>query len=176
LRKGSMIIAAGRMALVFVVWAVIVVGSVFLSIWLVLQGVMIYESLLVFFFLTVVSGTVGFVVYSNLFKKSKGLSHGSQNEWILLITILAAAFATGAAFQSVSTINAQTVSNSTCAKPAGLNVTSPNCIQIETTTQTQGPFTYLGQIGVWMVVLASIGALVFGILYLVLRLGLANGS
>lgn len=171
-----MVIAAGRMALVFVVFGAIVFGSIFLSIWLGSQGVMVYEALLVFFVLTLASGAVAFLIYLNMFRKSKRLSHGSKNEWVLLVTILGVAFATGAAFQSVSTINAQTISNSVCVKPAGLNVTSPNCVQIQTTTQIQGPFTYFGTLGVLMVVLASIGALVFGIIYFVLRLGISSGS
>jgi hypothetical protein len=169
-----MVVAAGKMALVFVIWAAIVIGSFYLSLGAGQKGLPIYAALLTFVVLILLTGMIGFRTISDMFKGSKRLGPRSQNEWILLITILAAAFAIGGAFQGVSTIGAETVSNSTCSRPTGLNVTSPNCVQVQTITQTQGPFTYLGQLGVTIVLLASMGALAFGILYSALRAGLAN--
>jgi len=178
LANSNKVIAAGRMALVLVIFAAILVGLYYQSFRTGLTGLLFYEVLLILLPVVIIGGRTCYRVIRDMFQKSKGLSDGGQSDWLQLVTILAAAFGIGGAFQSVSTIDAETVSISVCAKPAGLNFTSPNCLEVQTLTQTHGPFTGLGLLGVWLVVLGAVGAVAFGVFYLLLRLKLVtvNGS
>ncbi len=168
-----MVTAAGNMALLWVLFGASMYFALYTSFWLsgaygLIWGIavfVIWLSLTVYFH---------FSRYRRIFDESRDLVEGSRDDWILLVTILAAGFATGAALQNVSTINSQTVSYSRCITPGNLNVTSPNCTQIRTVSDVQGPFTYFGQVGVLIVVLAAIGALTFGIFYVLLRTRIAR--
>ena len=164
-----MVIAAGRMALVLVIFASILIGLYFLSFRTGLTGLLFYGVLFPSLYAVAITGWTFYRFIRDMFRKSKGLCHGGQSDWLQLVTILAAPFGIGGAFQSVSTIGAETVSNSACAKPTGLNFTSPNCLEVQTLTQTRGPFSDLGLLGVWLVVLGAIGAVAFGFFYLLLR-------
>jgi hypothetical protein len=165
-----MVIAAGRMALVLVIFASILIGLYYLSFRTGLTGLLFYDVLLISLVVVVIGGRRCYRVIRDMFQKSRGLSHGGPSDWLQLVTILAAPFGIGGAFQSVSTIDAETVSSSACSKPTGLNFTSPNCLEVQTLTQTRGPFTDLGLLGAWLVVLGAIGAVAFGVFYLLLRL------
>ncbi len=165
-----MVIGAGKMALVLVIFASLLIGLYYVSFRTGLTGWLFYEVLLLLLPYVIIGGRTCYRAIRDMFLKSKGLSHGSQSDWLQLVTILAAPFGIGGAFQSVSTIDAETVSNSSCAKPTGLNFTSPNCLEVQTLTQTRGPFTELGLLGVWLVVLGAVGAVAFGVFYLLLRL------
>jgi hypothetical protein len=169
-----MVIAAGRMTLVLVIFASILIGLYYQSFRTGLTGLLFYEVLFISLVGVIIGGRTCYRVIRDMFQKSKGLGHGSQSDWLQLVTILAAAFGIGGALQSVSTIDAETISISVCAKPAGLNFTSPNCLEVQTLTQTRGPFTGLGLLGVWLVVLGAVGAVAFGVFYLLLRLRLVT--
>jgi hypothetical protein len=173
LGKNSLVIEAGRMALVLVGWAGIIIvvfdreiSSIPSSApsWLIWQGILLF---------LVITGTFGYIAV-NLFFRMLGSARkprsNNLNDWVVLITILAAAFAIGGIFQAVSTIGSQTVSVSSCVFPPNVNVTSPNCVRTQTMTHTEGPNLYFGQIGLDMIALAIVGALAFGISYAALVL------
>jgi hypothetical protein len=169
LRKQSLVIASGKMALIWVAWGAGVVVSLYTFIWLAIAGYVLW-GVAIFFAWFILSAVIAHRKFSHIFDKSRGLGKGKSEDWILLFTVLAAGFATGAAFQNVSTIGSETISRSSCISPSTVNVTSPNCAQVQTITLAQGPFLYLGQLGVWIVTLAALGALVFGMIYTLLRL------
>jgi hypothetical protein len=164
-----MVTAAGKMALVWIAWGAGVVLAFYAFIWLALANYVL-EGLLVLIPWILLSGLLAHHKFSQLFDKSQGLPKGKSEDWILLVTVLAAAFATGAALQNVSTIGSEMISRSSCVSPTSVNVTSTNCTQIQTITQAQGPFLYMGQIGVCTVTLGALGALIFGAIYAVIRL------
>ncbi len=165
MRKKSTVTAAGKIALLWVGFSSSLILLLYWIIWSISAND-VPAGVAVFSLGVALSVSITTVKFFHMFKKSKGLAPGRQDEWIFIVTVLAAAFAIGGAFQSVSNIGSQAISTSSCVSPK--NVTIANCTQIQTTTLTQGPLLYFGQLGVWIVVLAGIGALAFGILYIVL--------
>ena len=165
--KESRVVAAGKMALMWSVWGATLVAAVYVIVWLTIAGYGLWP-LAGFAFWTVGSGLL---VANRFFTKlahAKKLTPGGRNDWILVLTFLAFVFAMGAAFQTVSTINAQTVSLTSCVSPPKTNVTSPNCIQVQTIAHVEGPFLYYSQLGLSTVGLGVFAAFVFIITYLAL--------
>lgn len=167
--KNSLVIEAGRMALVLVGWAVIIILALYSQItskpsstpsWLLWQGIILFLTF------TLLSGWIAVDIFFRMLGSMKKPRSNSPNDWALLITVLAAAFAVGGIFQAVSTIGSQTVSVSSCVFPPNLNVTSLNCVRTQTITHTEGPNLYFGQIGLYMIALAIVGAMAFAISYI----------
>jgi hypothetical protein len=133
-------------------------------------GIAFYVNLAIFLVSIMAIGRGSFSIWLRIFRHSKGLGFGSSGEWALVVTSLGAAFATGAVFESVSTVGSQTVSTSSCISPAHVNVTSPNCVQIQTITQTQGTNVAFAQLGIGIIAVGIVGALAFGVSYFAIRL------
>jgi hypothetical protein len=174
LANNSLVIEAGRTALWFVGWAVVMIIAfdTFISSipsssppWLI-----IWQGILPFLVLTLVPGYIVVSIFFRMLGSAKKPRSSNRNDWVLLITILGAAFAIGGIFQAVSTIGSQTVSVSSCASPSKVNVTSPNCVRTQTITHTEGPNLYFAQMGLYMIALAIAGALGFGMSYVALFL------
>lgn len=165
--KESRVIAAGKMALMWSLWGATLVAAVYIIVWLAVAGYGLW-ALLGFAVWTVASGLFVANRFFTKLAQAKKLTGGGRNDWILVLTFLAVAFAMGAAFQTVSTINSQTVSLTSCASPPKTNVTSPNCVQVQTIAQVEGPFLYYSQLGLSAVGLGVFAAFVFGVTYLAL--------
>jgi hypothetical protein len=165
--KESRVVAAGKMAIMWSIWGATLVAAVYIIVWLAVAGYGLW-ALVGFAVWTIASGLFVFNKFFSKLAQAKKLTPGGRNDWILVLTFLAFAFAMGAAFQTVSTINSQTVSLTSCVSPPKTNVTSPNCIQVQTIAHVEGPFLYYSQLGLSAVGLGVFAAFVFGITYLAL--------
>jgi len=165
----SVVKVAGEIGLLMASLASALAIDIYVSLWLVDRdypfiGVIVF----VVWFSALVA--VGYVKFLAMFPKNKDLTAGKLDEWVLVVAVLGAVFATGSAFQSVSSIGSGTLSDSNCSSPAGVNVTSINCQTVHTVTRVApGPFWYFSHLGIWTVVIASIGLLTFGMVYVLIR-------
>ena|SRR2546426_1618282 len=92
-------------------------------------------------------------------KNLKNLPLGSAETWFFTITFFFGIIALGVGLLSLSTFGAQTISTSRCISPVNTNVSSPNCIKIESVSQAPsgGLYSGWGNAGAFTVILGAVG-------------------
>jgi hypothetical protein len=87
---------------------------------------------------------------------------GSRETWFFTVSTFFGIIGIGVSLITLSTFGAST--NSTCASPTTVNVTSPNCVRILNHPPSGGNYSNWGPAGAFLTLLGVVGLGAFGIL------------
>jgi hypothetical protein len=88
----------------------------------------------------------------------------------MLVEVIVGVFAIGGTLIALSLYLSPAYTVSSCLKPAGVNVTSPNCQQVKTVSVPNSGPSGIGEIGFWIVQLGLDGVWVFISVYFTVML------
>jgi hypothetical protein len=132
----------------------------------------------VWFFIALIGGGGGFILFYRKMQKIEGLKSNKPEDWVRAAGLLAIIFVLGQTLLALSSFYSQTVTQSRCIEPPTVNVTSSNCKAMQTVTIPQA--NIFGNYGALILELAVAFLIVFvglsGLLYILSRPSLRSPS